>query len=83
MPKPLLKMTKKQATTPKVPVSQVKAVKLVGKTTTPAGFFTQDGKPDVNGLFDKDGYQVRLTAAKPVKKKEEPDQAAIRAGFKR
>jgi hypothetical protein len=67
----------------------VKPKLTAAKTATPApGWFTQDGKPDPNGLFDKDGFQTRLSArAAPkidlAKKKREDSEAAIKAGYKR
>lgn len=70
---------------PMMPKPKAAVVKAVPKPT----HFNQAGKPDPNGLFDKEGFQVRF--AKDVKKDSFTKQskppadtdAAKRAGFKR
>jgi hypothetical protein len=68
---------------PKKPV--VKPVKLATGPT----FYTQSGKPDPGGLYDKDGYMVKIPGKKKKKKpalgerSAEDIAAARRAGFNR
>ena len=80
---------------------KTKPVSLKPKVTTPAPikaapkkvapaptFFNEAGKPDPNGLYDRDGYMVKVPGkatkfTKTAARTEEEIKAARRAGYLR